>query len=117
MDKKNEKRIFHVDFDEIEERFAPHDNVTLMRGWIPERFPEVADRSFCLVHIDVDLYEPTFESFKFFYDLMVPNGMMICDDYGSSFFPGARVAMDEFFADKAEIPIELPQGQGFIVKR
>ena len=35
---------------------------TLMKGWIPTRFQEVADRHFAFVHIDVDLYEPTRDS-------------------------------------------------------
>ena len=34
----------------------------LYRGWIPERFKEVADLRFSLVHIDVDLYRPTLEA-------------------------------------------------------
>ena len=44
-------------------------------------------------------------------------GFVICDDYGSGNYPGSRRAMDEFFADKPEKPVELPQGQAFIVKR
>ena len=37
------------------------------RGWIPERFPEVADRQFCFVHVDVDLHQPTLDSLEFFF--------------------------------------------------
>lgn len=117
MDSTGEARIFKVDYSKIEERFAPFENVTLMQGWIPERFPEVEDRKFCFVHVDVDLYEPTWDAYSFFYDRMLPGGMMVCDDYGSTHFPGAREAVDTFFADKPETPVELPQGQCFIVKR
>ena len=49
---------------------------------IPTRFDEVADRSFCFVHVDVDLFEPTRESIAFFYPRMVPGGVMLFDDYG-----------------------------------
>jgi len=42
-------------------------NVRLMKGWIPNRFAEVEDRTFAFVHIDVDLYEPTRDSLEFFY--------------------------------------------------
>ena len=42
----------------------------LYQGWIPEKFPEVADKTFSFVHIDVDLYEPAKDSLEFFYPRM-----------------------------------------------
>lgn len=30
--------------------------IRLYHGWIPEKFDEVANRTFSYVHIDVDLY-------------------------------------------------------------
>ena len=37
------------------------------KGWIPERFDEVKDRTFSFVHIDVELYQPTYDSLEFFF--------------------------------------------------
>lgn len=110
-------RFFHdTDMAQVAARFQGRD-VALMQGWIPERFPEVADRRFALVHIDVDLYQPSLDSLAFFYERTSPFGMIVCDDYGSGFYPGARQAMDEFFADKPEGIVELPQGQALVTKR
>ena len=91
--------------------------VRIYKGWIPERFPEVQNTTFSLVHIDVDLYEPTLESLKFFYERMTPCGVILCDDYGSLSCPGAKRAFDEFFSDKPEALIELPTAQALIVKK
>jgi hypothetical protein len=124
------------DQDRVEDRrafeWAPHDmaagedvarhglqghpgRFTLLKGWIPEKFDEVADRRFSLVHIDVDLYEPTLATLQFFYPRMSPGGMIVCDDYGSRACPGARRAMDEFIADKPEARvIHLTTGQGVV---
>lgn len=102
---------------EVVDRFAPYPNAHICKGWIPERFAEVSDRQFCLAHIDVDLYQPTHDSLSFFYRRLSQHGMIVCDDYGSENYPGAREAMDEFFADKPETPIEMPTGQAFIIKR
>lgn len=111
------RRFGDTDLDAVKARFAPFGaQVALMQGWIPERFPEVVDRKFCLVHLDVDLYEPTRAGLEFFYERLVPGGMLVCDDYGSAHYPGARLALDEFFAERPETPVELPQGQAFIVK-
>lgn len=90
--------------------------IAIYKGWIPDRFNEIADRKFSMVHIDVDLYEPTLESLKFFYDRMVPRGVIICDDYGSTSCPGAKKAFDDFFADKPEAMMEMPTEQAIVVK-
>jgi O-methyltransferase len=92
--------------------------VELYKGWIPERFPEVADRRFCFVNVDVDLYEPTRDSIEFFYPRMVPGGVMLFDDYGSAMqSPGARKAIDDFMADRPESLIDAPTAQAFLIKR
>lgn len=91
--------------------------VEYYKGWIPERFSEVKERSFSLVHVDVDLYQPTLDSIAFFYDRMSPGGLMIFDDYGFKTCPGAKKAVDEFFSRKNEPVILLPSGQAFAVKK
>jgi hypothetical protein len=93
------------------------EGVKYYKGWIPERFPEVAQSRFSFVHIDVDLYQPTLDSFEFFYDLLVVGGIMVCDDYGSTQCPGAYKAFNEFVGDKPEEIAHLTTGTGFIVKQ
>jgi hypothetical protein len=90
--------------------------VRIHKGWIPERFNDVEGKKFCLVHIDVDLYQPTLDSLKFFYDRVVPRGIIICDDYGFRSCPGAKRAFDEFFSGKPEGIIKVPSGQALVVK-
>ena len=117
IDERTGERIFHTADPEVVVRRFDGMDVDIKTGWIPERFPEVADREFCLVHIDVDLYQPTRDAIEFFFPLMAPHAMLICDDYGSGNYPGARNAMDEYFAHRPEGIIELPQGQAFVIKR
>lgn len=116
-DDEGKPHFADTDADAVRARFAPHPNVSVLQGWVPERFDEVGEARFALVHVDVDHHAPTLASLEFFYPRLLPGGMLICDDYGSGFFPGARMAMDDFFADKPESPVELPQGQAFIVRR
>jgi predicted O-methyltransferase YrrM len=95
---------------------AEFDNVHILKGWIPERFPEVANERFRLLHIDVDLYQPTLDTLKFYYPRMNPGGVIVMDDYGSTLCPGAHRAVTEFMGDKMERVIHLPTGQGIIIK-
>jgi len=93
------------------------ENVYFHRGWIPSKFDEVAREQFRLVHIDVDLYEPTRDSLEFFYPRLSPGGAIVMDDYGFSTCPGAHRAATEYMADKPESIIHSPTGQGIIFRR
>ena len=92
-------------------------NIRILKGWIPNRFEEVAQERFRFVHIDVDLYKPTYASLEFFYPRMNPGGIIVLDDYGSTICPGAYKAAEEFMIDKPEYIINLPTSQGIIIKK
>lgn len=93
------------------------DIFSVYKGWIPERFDEVADKTFSFVHVDVDLYEPTRDSLAFFYPRLNKGGILLCDDYGSSLCPGATKAMEEYILDKVEPLISLASGGSFVIKK
>lgn len=98
------------------DHLAEFEAVRFYKGWIPERFAEVAERTFAFVHIDVDLEEPTRKSMEFFYTRTNAGGIILCDDYGHSTCPGATRAVDQFLADKDEQMISFPSGGGFMIK-
>lgn len=100
-----------------EKNLSAFSNVHYHRGWIPARFAEVETRRFSLVHIDVDLYQPTYDSLAFFYPRMNAGGLIVCDDYGFNTCPGAKAAFDDFFAEKPEGVIHLTTGQALVFKR
>ena len=91
-------------------------NCHFYKGWIPSRFHEVSEKTFSFVHVDVDLFEATRDTLEFFYPRLTPGGILLCDDYGFSSTPGAKKAMDEFFADKPEEILQIPTGQAMITK-
>jgi len=93
------------------------DRYMLFKGWIPNRFNEVAQKRFSLIHIDVDLYQPTLDSISFFWERLNTGGALVCDDYGSLLCPGAKKAMDDFFQSKGISIIHLTNGQGLVFKQ
>jgi O-methyltransferase len=93
-------------------------NVVLYKGWIPERYGEVADRRFAFVHLNVNLVQPTVDSLEFFYDRLVPGGMLVSHEYGFLETNACKEAFDAFIRDKPERHVvHLTSGQGFIIKR
>ncbi|MGR9105936.1 MAG: TylF/MycF/NovP-related O-methyltransferase [Gammaproteobacteria bacterium] len=89
---------------------------SIHKGWIPSRFQDIEARSFCFVHIDVDLFRPTLDSIEFFYPRMNHGGIILCDDYGCTSCPGATSAVDQFLEDKIEKMVALSDGGGFFIK-
>lgn len=96
---------------------AGFERINILPGWIPERFAEVADREFRVVHIDVDLYQPTRDSLEFFYPRMVQGGVIVMDDYGLLTCPGAKLAADEYALSVGVKILHLPTGQGVITRQ
>jgi len=93
------------------------DFIKIYKGWIPERFYEVENSKFSFIHIDLDLYKPTIKTLEFFYPKLVKGGIIVCDDYNSSQFPGAKNAWDEFFKrNNFDFFYEQPFGGCFLIK-
>lgn len=101
---------------ETRANLADFSNVAFYTGWIPERFAEVANRRFALLHVDVDLYHPTRDSLEFFWPRLAVGGVVVCDDYGFATCPGAKQAFDEFFGARAVGVTEVSTGQALVMK-
>jgi len=105
-----------VPLDAVRKALAEFADTEYLKGWIPSRFPEVAERRFSFVHIDVDLHAPTRDSIEFFYPRLNPGGILLCDDYGCTTCPGATQAIDDYLRDKPEKMLALCSGGGFMIR-
>jgi O-methyltransferase len=90
--------------------------IDFRKGWIPNTFAGLSSSRIRLAHIDVDIYQSTIDCCEFIYSRMSAGGVMLFDDYGFASCPGARKAVDEFFADKPECPLAIPTGQAVVFR-
>ena len=90
------RRNFVSSYEKLIEKTSHLKLLYINKGWIPDVFKNEEERRYCFVHIDVDLYEPTLESHKYFFKRLNIGGIIVCDDYGYNQFPGAKFAVDEF---------------------
>jgi hypothetical protein len=87
-----------------EARVSPdfvRDRVRLVRGFF-DRTLSGFDGRIALLHLDCDLYESYITCLNALYDKVTPGGLILFDEYEDQTFPGAKVAIDEFFKDKPE---------------
>lgn len=54
-----------------------------------------------LLHLDVDIYEPTLAALEAFYPAVVKGGVVVFDEYGFVNWPGESAAFETYFGDKA----------------
>jgi len=88
-----------------------NDNVILIKGVFPGSITQdFYSKSFSFIHVDMDLYEPTIAALKFFHPRMSRGGYIVIHDYNT--WSGAQDAVDEFFKDKQESPIPMPDKNG-----
>jgi hypothetical protein len=93
-------------------------NVRFVPGYFPSSAVQLPpDATFCLVHLDCDLYAPMASALAYFYPRLVPGGFLIVHDYSSLHWDGAERALHEFLADKAESLVPLPDSAGSAVIR
>jgi O-methyltransferase len=100
----------------VQKVVGPGEFVRYHPGWIPDTFAGLEDRRFCFAHIDLDLYAGVRDSLVFLYPRISSGGVIVFDDYGFASCPGARKAVDEFFADKPEHPLALSTSQCVVHK-
>jgi hypothetical protein len=93
------------------------DSVEFIKGHFPDSVTSLPETSYCLVHIDCDLYAPIKSALQYFYPRIVSGGFLIIHDYSSLAWDGAERAVDEFFADKPEAIVPLTDGAGSVVIR
>lgn len=91
-----------------------NENVRFIQGRFPDSVTQMPDNLlFSLVHLDCDLYAPFHAALRYFYPRLIPGGFLVMHDYSSlSCWNGPEKAVDEFFADKPEKVIPIPDKSG-----
>ena len=113
------KSISLEEINELLDKQGLNKNVEIIKGDILKTLDAYVEKNshlkISLLHIDVDLYEPTKVVLEKLYDKVTKGGIIIFDDYGA--FAGANKAVDDFFGGKAEIK-KLPYSNAisYIVK-
>ncbi len=88
----------------------------LRPGFIPDTFAGLESATIAFAHVDLDIYRSILDCLDFVWPRLTLGGFIVFDDYGFPSCPGARAAVDEFFAARACVPLCLPTGQAVVFK-
>jgi O-methyltransferase len=101
----------------VERRFAPFANVTVVKGFLPESLDAAAPSRIGFLHIDLNSPRAEVAVLERLFDRVLPGGVIVFDDYGWKMFHKQKVAEDDFMRRRGYEILELPTGQGVVVKR
>jgi len=92
-------------------------NLEIRRGIFPDDFQaEMGGRTFCLVHIDVDIYQSAKDVMNFVWPKMPAGGIVVFDDYGCPNCDGIPKLVAEYRQDKDKIITYNLNGHAVVIK-
>lgn len=104
-------------YESVVARFAAYPEVSIHRGFLPEALEGRIPDKVAWLHIDLNAARPEVETLELLFDRVVPSGLIILDDYGWLALRAQKDAEDAFFSHRGYAVLELPTGQGLVVKR
>jgi len=104
-------------FEEVTRRFSAYPNVRIVRGVLPDVLAETAPDKISFMHMDLNSPRASVACLEVLFDRMIPGGMIIFDDYGWYAYRREKELADVFMAARGYQILELPTGQGLLLKR
>jgi hypothetical protein len=106
-----------TDYESVRDYLAPVPYAKVIKGRIQDAYGQIPDPVIHLVHMDVDLYEPTAWMLPRFHERIPVGGIIILDDYHQTSCPGIVRAAEEFLSTHpGYLPWHITSGQLLMVK-
>jgi hypothetical protein len=112
----DENSMYPECFELTRRNFSPFPKAQLVRGKVPDTLSDVDIESVCYLCIDMNIKEPERAALAHFWPKLVPGAVVIFDDYGWLAYREQKLAHDEFARSVGAEILELPTGQGLMIK-
>ena len=103
-------------FDQVKANFMPFPNAVLVKGRVPETLSQVNIEKVAYIAIDMNAVAPEIAAAEYFWPKMVSGAVMVLDDYGWLHHVHQKVAFDKFAEERGVKILNLPTGQGILIK-
>jgi len=103
-------------FDRVQKTFAQRSYVHLVRGAVPSTLTQVTAKKVAYLHLDMNATEPEIAALEYFWPLMDSGAVVVMDDYGWPRHKAQKAGFDRFAAAHSVEILQLPTGQGVMVK-
>tara|TARA_B100001093_G_C26802949_1_gene1004247 strand:- start:151 stop:945 length:795 start_codon:yes stop_codon:yes gene_type:complete len=104
-------------YEDVVSRFSKYSNVNIVKGSVPESFSEGFPDSIAFCHIDMNHSTPEAGALREVLPRLSKGGAIIFDDYGWWGYSAQKVALDPIARSFGQEILELPTGQGLLIKK
>lgn len=88
------------------------------KGYIPESFSNSQNpQSIAWMHIDLNSSIPTIASLDYFWNKLLPRGLILLDDFAWPGYEETKTAVEEWCEARNFDILQFPTGQGLIIKQ
>jgi O-methyltransferase len=98
-------------------RFSDRTDVKVIKGVVPDILHEQSPEKIAFMHIDLNSPAAEIGALEILFPRMSPGAVLVFDDYGWKQFHKQKEAEDLFMKKLGYEIMELPTGQGLVVKR
>lgn len=100
----------------VQNRFSGKSHIKIVKGYVPDSFEGILPDKICFAHIDLNDPSPEVGAFKAIYPRLEKFGVIVFDDYGWWHLSDQKRELDQVAEGFGEEILELPTGQGLLVK-
>ena len=99
------KHFSDTSIEYVKSRLPFPDQASFYPGYFPDTAKGLEEKSFALVSLDTDLYEPILAGLQYFYPRLVRGGMILLHDYNNAQFRGCKEAVRQ--SEQTHCPLLL----------
>ena len=103
-------------YDQVKKRFTDVPNVVVTQGKVPDVLADVAPEKIAFMHLDLNNVTAEMGALEILFERMVPGSILVLDDYGWRGYRAQKEAEDPWFEKQGYYVLELPTGQGLLIK-
>ncbi|RNE93227.1 class I SAM-dependent methyltransferase [Marichromatium sp. AB32] len=103
-------------FEEVKKRFRNYKSIHVIKGHVPNSFSQGFPESIAFAHIDLNQAPAEVATLERVLPILTPGGIIVLDDYGWHGYRAQKEAEDPLLARFGLSALELPTGQGLVIK-
>lgn len=93
------------------------DSFVFNKGYVPESFTVSRNPdTLAWLHIDLNSAAPTIASLDFFWDRLLPGGVVLLDDFAWPGYEETRYQVEQWCSARSQDILHLPTGQALLLK-
>lgn len=104
-------------YQHVQKKFERYSNVQIVKGIVPDTFEIVCPEKIAFLHVDMNSTKSEIAALEALFDRVSAGGIIIFDDYGWSGYIKQKEAEDAFMKERNHNILELPTGQGLLIKK